>query len=86
MSHENTRKTLREILGEMFSDERVAAVNDEAPACLETLGAKSTDRVDFVLFVEEKLSVRLPLERMDNFSIEQIACFIDIMTPSANPH
>ena len=82
----STTDHLREILTEMFSLDRVETLQPEQKDPLGWLGAKSLDRIDFRLFVEERFSIRLPDVVLRGSTLQEMAEFLDAAKPTANPH
>lgn len=86
MPHENTIKALREILAEMFSEERANALPADAKPWHEHIGAKTLDCIDFKYFVQDKFAVQPHAFFFDNTSLADIAEYIETATPNTNPH
>jgi acyl carrier protein len=83
MEKPDTLAGLREILTEMFGEERINALSDDAKPWHDAIAAKSIDIIDFKCFVQEKFGVWIVF--LDE-SLADIAKHIDAITPSTNPY
>lgn len=84
-----TMKALRDILTEMFGEDRVAALPDDAKPWHDVFAMKTIDKIDFKCFVQEKFGILPHIAVLDMFgdtSLAQIAKYIETTTPNTNPY
>lgn len=81
-----TMLKLREILKEMFGDEKVDALPDDTKPWHEFIGAKTLDMIDFKYFVQEKFAVTPHAFFFEQTSLAEIAQYIETATPNTRPY
>lgn len=81
-----TMEALRNILKEMFGEERVDSLPDDTKPWHEFLGAKTLDMIDFKYFVMEKFSITPHAFFFEETSLAEIAQYIETATPNTRPY